>query len=348
MRLAKVFRYVNLTVKHPEMLWAWWRKRVGGMETIEILYLECAGLCNIDCRFCFSRHTPEHLGLMSRETFSAVARQLFPYSYAVNFVGYGEPLINDALPWMIRVAKSYDREIHMTTNGILLDEGRICELIGAGVDSIAVSLDGAIAETHDENRGKGTYGKTVRNLEILGKVKEKMGLTRPLLIIDTLLTRVNSEEIPELLRLAHRMDAAAVNLAHLQACSEAEAGMSLEGETLEMEYREWKRVAKSLGIGLRLPDEFGNFSGEGCFWEPNRRIAVSWDGEVRPCCFLLHSNKWYKNGRIFYADAPRFGNIREESFVSIWRSEPYARFREQVAEGKDWPAPCKPCLLRSR
>lgn len=338
-----------LAMRHPEMIYGWWKKRVGAARSLETIYIECSGRCNLACRFCFLGCTPEPLGLMERETFSAVARRLFPFAYAVNFVGYGEPLLNELLPWMIGVARSYGREAHLTTNGILLSEEKICELIAAGVDSIAVSLDGATAETHDANRGPGSYRKTVRNMEILKRVKKKMRLEKPSLAIDTLLTTTNRREIPDLLSLARRVGAVVVNLAHVQACSEDEAAMSLEGRdaTLESDYRAWREEANRLGIKVRLPCEFSGEGGEGCFWDPERRLAVSWDGEIRPCCFLFHSNRWYYRGMMIDVEAPRFGNIRRVPFLRIWQCEPYRRFREKVARGEPLPPVCAPCLLRS-
>jgi MoaA/NifB/PqqE/SkfB family radical SAM enzyme len=328
---------------------AWWQKRMRGMPAIEDVYLESAGVCDVGCRFCFSRHSPEPLGLMSRETFLAVSRKLFPYVYTVNFVGYGEPLLNDLLPWMIRVVKSYAREAHLTTNGLSLDEGRICQLIASGVDSVAVSLDGVTEKVHDTNRGRGAFSKTVRNACILKKVKEKMRLEKPLLVIDTILTKANRNEIAGLIELAHRLGAGVVNCAHLQANEEEAAALSMQRQEgfLARDYEAWQSRARSLGVRLRLPVEFGGSDGSGCFWDPRKRLAVAWDGEVRPCCFLLHSNYWYRDGRMLFAEAPRFGNLKEKSFKSIWWGEEYRRFRESVSTGTEWPSPCEPCILRS-
>jgi MoaA/NifB/PqqE/SkfB family radical SAM enzyme len=328
---------------------AWVRKMIGGLPSLDTVYVECAGICNLDCRFCFSRTAEDPLGLMKRETFAAVARSLFPYAYAVNFVGYGEPLLNRHLPWMIRTARSYGRETHLTTNGILMDEEKICALIAAGADSIAVSLDGASAPVHDANRGAGSFATTTRNMDILRKVKDKMGLARPALTVDTILTRSNRGEIGALLEVARALDARGVNLAHLQVCDEADAGESLLDEKagIAEEYRAWREKARVLGMRLRLPDEFGDCTGRGCFWDPGRRLAVAWNGEVRPCCSLLHPNRWHRGGKRLAVAPPSLGNLTKRSFPAIWRGEEYARFREAVARGR-WPEACSPCLLRGQ
>ncbi|MDD5555706.1 MAG: radical SAM protein [bacterium] len=336
-------------VRRPGLIPALLAKRAGLAPALDAAYIECAGTCNLDCRFCFSRHTDEPLGIMTAETFARVARRLFPYAYSVNFVGYGEPLLNPRLPRMIRTAKSYGREAHLTTNGVLMDEGRICALIAAGTDSIAVSLDGADAAVHDANRGAGSFRRTVRNMDILRKVMRRRRLERPLLHIDVILTRSNRAQIPALIRLARDLGASCVNLAHLQACGEGEAAESLaaEGRGLETDFGDWRAAAAALGVRLRLPEEFANCDATGCFWDPGRRLAVTWDGAVRPCCFLFHPNRWRSGEGETIVAPPPLGDLRRMSLPSIWRSAAYRGFREAVAR-REWPAACVPCPLRPR
>lgn len=344
-----LMRTASLIMKHPSMLSARLRKLTGTMPRLDTVYVECAGVCNLDCHFCYSRHTSEHLGLMSRETFFRVARELFPYAYSVNFVGYGEPLLNPHLGVMLRTVKSYGREAHLTTNGTLLSMEKIRELIAAEIDSIAVSLDGATAAVHDANRGTGNFERTCRNLEALRHIKEETGSLKPLLYIDSILTRSNRAEIGLILERASSLGASCVNLGHLQVNIRQDDQESLlgEGSSLKDDFSTWREKAHVLGVRLRLPEEVATSTGKGCFWDPGHRLAVTWDGKVRPCCFLIHPNRWYAGGEEKAVEPPLLGDLPGRSFPSIWRNNEYRRFRDAVAR-TDWPQACEPCPLRAR
>ena len=57
--------------------------------------------------------------------------------------GIGEPLLNEALPDMIRYLKGRNAYVFFNSNGILLDAHRQHQLIDAGLDELRISLDAA-------------------------------------------------------------------------------------------------------------------------------------------------------------------------------------------------------------
>lgn len=150
---------VCLVIRHPGMISAWWHGR--GIRTLDAVCIECAGPA-------VGASPP----LMTRAVFRLAAGRTFPYARAVVFAGRSDPLIHGELREMVLAARSYGREARVVTNGILLDEGTICTLIGAGTDCLAVSTASA---------GSVEYARVARNIELFGKIKTKLGVSRPVL-----------------------------------------------------------------------------------------------------------------------------------------------------------------------
>jgi MoaA/NifB/PqqE/SkfB family radical SAM enzyme len=324
-----------MTLRHPAIAAAWWREKAGGVSPLEIVCLECIGAADDVAP-----------SLMSTETFSLVARRIFPYASAVNFLGRGEPLENERLPWMIRAARSYGLTANVTTNGILMDEGKICELIAAGTRTLIVRLEGAQSHTHDALWGAGSFERAVWNMRILLKVKRKLRLNEPVLLIDTTLTPANRGEIPQLLRLAQSLEATALGVSH----SRTRPGVGKDGqlsekdEVSEEDRRSWEAIAHGLGIQLALSDRTPVLHGRACVQNLEQILLVTWDGKVHPCCPLIHQFRRRFPGESTSVEPPTFGDLIRQSFSAILRSKEYRRFRDEAGEDKA-STPCRPCPL---
>jgi radical SAM protein with 4Fe4S-binding SPASM domain len=72
----------------------------------------------------------------------------------VRFYHVGEPLLNPALPPMIRMAKSLGCRTELTTNGTLLNEGWQDALLKCGLDYMRISVYGTSAEDYERETGR--------------------------------------------------------------------------------------------------------------------------------------------------------------------------------------------------
>lgn len=338
----------RISLRHPGSVLAWARKRLRGFENVPVAYLEVSAVCNLDCRICFAPGTGEKLGLMDRKTFILVARHTFPYIYGVNFVGYGDPLINSDIAWMVRHVVSYGREAHLTTNGGRLDGEVARALVDGGLASIAFSLDGATAGTNDAIRDAGSFDAVIRAIRVLREARESTGSRTPHILIDTVLTRSNLEEVPAMVALAKELGARQLNLANLQCRSvemEDEAAYSIRGRGLAGPLEEAKRRSEDLGISLKLPTGFSPGEPMPCHWDPSKMIAVTWEGKLRPCCFLFHDNAWTLHGKTRRVRAPVFGDLVKEDLLGVWRNPEYAGFRRCAMAVTGKPEECRACLF---
>lgn len=119
--------------------------------------------CQLKCRFCARTKagiTGKHMTLGD---FKKILT-LLPHAYRITLVGLGEPLLHPEIIDFIKTAKSGKRRVALVTNAMELDRTMAEQLLHAGLDSIAFSLDG-----HDQ-----AMSATLRNGTNLNLVTENI------------------------------------------------------------------------------------------------------------------------------------------------------------------------------
>lgn len=147
--------------------------------------------CNFGCTYCLEEGVkrPVHMTERTcRDTAQWIIRKLEekrPQELRLDFYG-GEPLLN--LPAMQRISKALwehtqglgiPMHVTITTNGALLTEAVVDDLLGYGLAGVKLTLDGD-REAHDHKRpfknGRGSYDLIVENmLRVVDKVNVSVG-----------------------------------------------------------------------------------------------------------------------------------------------------------------------------
>ncbi|ELY73873.1 radical SAM protein [Natronobacterium gregoryi SP2] len=212
-----------------------------------------------------------------------------------------------------------------------LDRAQLEALSDAGVNRIAVSLDGASAKTHDSFRGEpGTFETAIR----AARQAREAGLS---IQVNTTVTAQTVSELPAIADLVEELGAAMWEVFFL-----VPVGRGVELEQLEPEraaavtgwlYRQsrdapyrlitveapfYRRVANE----MREPDE-GSVT-VGTTGAGNGFVFVSATGDVYPSGFMPLSA----------------GNVREESLVSIYRE---SDLMQQLRDRSSFDGPCGEC-----
>lgn len=115
--------------------------------------IEVNGGCNYSCVFCPVRRIKRPNTLMDFSLYKKIINELAELGYkgSLGFDLFNEPLLNDELPKYVKYARTKLGKavtIDIFTNGSLLTEGKIKELLEAGVDLFIVNdyTPGLIAE----------------------------------------------------------------------------------------------------------------------------------------------------------------------------------------------------------
>ncbi|GAH82034.1 unnamed protein product, partial [marine sediment metagenome] len=213
------------------------------------------------------------------------------------------------------------------SNGTLIDEGMARKMLDAGVMSVAISVDGADAQTHDSFRGiSGAFEQALKGIEAC----RAAGLPFQFNMV------IRKETLPQLedmLRLAVDSGADAAEVFDLVAAGRAKE----ECREQVLSHDERKRAMEWLAqaqedcpIVIRVPAcpmyplllqqkqiqprHFPKemlqripYYGRGCAaGMPMGYVMILSNGEVHPCMLLQ----------------VKLGNIRQQSIISIWENSP--------------------------
>ena len=162
-------------------------------ELPETVVINFAKVCNLWCHHCLyqevtlAREAAGHKEelFLPPGTMEVVADELATWSTpaVIRIAADGEPLIHpQALP-MIRHTKARGLTVSLTTNGILLTEKMIRDLLDSRIDVIDISIDAATAETFAKVRpSRGTvnfYPVVERNvLALIAARNERRAATK--------------------------------------------------------------------------------------------------------------------------------------------------------------------------
>lgn len=175
-----------------------------GKNTLRLVAWETTRRCNLACKHCraVAEDHPYDNELDTNASFKLL-EQIREVGTPIVILTGGEPLLRDDIFDIAAYGDKLGLRMVMAPNGTLLNEDNVAKLKASGIKRIAVSLDGASAETHDEFRGvPNAFDQTLRGIEIA----KSAGLEFQ---IGTTITKTNLEEIPKILSLAERIGAVA-------------------------------------------------------------------------------------------------------------------------------------------
>lgn len=144
-------------------------------HTLQQLFWECTLRCNLNCLHCGSDcRADTKMSEMPLEDFLPVLDDVATISrpsHTLIITTGGEPLVRPDIIECGRQITNRGFLWGMVSNGMLLTESKLSELIGAGLRTIAISLDG-FAEHHNWMRGNPySFDKAVNAIKSLTKSK---------------------------------------------------------------------------------------------------------------------------------------------------------------------------------
>lgn len=296
--------------------------------------------CNLKCKHCYSQSvdSPHPRELNTTEA-KRVISQIAEAGARLIILDGGEPLMRSDIFELVRHARSVGLTPVMGSNGTLITHEVAMKLADAGLEAIAISLDGATAETHDAFRGvQGAWEQTLRGIENI----RQAGLSFQ---IAPTLRRGSWEQWGAIADKAKELGAKAV-----EVFDYVPAGRGAENPEFEMTIEERRAFVRQyiarqqaedemiyrcvalpqiwVEIEKTVPeDEVLTKFVRSCCAAGTRYCCVLYDGTVYPCMVLQK----------------KAGDVREQSFVDIWQnSEVFQILRDRDRlEGK-----CRRCDYR--
>jgi pyrroloquinoline quinone biosynthesis protein E len=244
----------------------------------------------------------------------------------------GEPTARKDLEAIVRRCAELGIYSNLITSGIGVDERRMTALAEAGLDHVQLSFQATTPDMNDLVGGLG--GSLGQKLKLAGTVT---GLGLPL-TVNAVIHRRNIGQIEDFVRLAIRLSARRVEIAHAQyygwALKNRAQLMPTREETLaavKTVERLREELKHTIVIDAVIPDYYARYP-KPCMGGWGRQsLNVTPSGKVLPC----HAAETIPG--------LEFWTVKERSLAEIWRDSPaFNAFR-----GTEWMRePCRSCERR--
>lgn len=164
--------------------------------------------CNLECAHCYIAAGPAEPATdeLTTDECLRIADEILDLNPAPMFIlSGGEPLLRDDLAIIASRAAGGGATVVVGTNGTLLTDEKIAELVDAGVRGVAVSVESLDRTYHDRfRRGHGALAATLAAVE-------RLRAHRLDFIVQTTITKGNRQELPRLVEWAAAQGAVSFN-----------------------------------------------------------------------------------------------------------------------------------------
>ena len=210
------------------------------------LTIEITSRCNLSCSMCVRNSWKDDQGDLDLKVFRSLL-SVFPRLDSLSLSGYGEPFLHPNLLEMIRTARELlpaRSRIHLTSNGTLVDRNLVKEVVGAGLNGIALSMDSLEADAFESIRGGASLRSVTACLEDFAVLREGLPKDSFAIELSIVAMKRNIQELPRLIRFGadNHVDTLWVNnvLPHTETIAQeilydrpSEHVLGLIGKTME-------------------------------------------------------------------------------------------------------------------
>ncbi len=291
------------------------RKKYGCNIPWAIL-LDPTSACNLHCTGCWAAEYGNKLNLTFEEIDSIIqqGKELGVYMYI--YTG-GEPLVRKQD--LIRICKKHEDCIFLCfTNATLIDEAFADEMLRVKNFVPAISLEGDEAST-DSRRGKGTYQKVRKAMELLHRKKLLYG-------ISSCYTSANYEAITSEKYYDSLIEMGAYFIwyfHYMPVGNDAAPELLPNPKQREAVYRRIRHLRATKPLFAMDFQNDGEYVG-GCIAGGRRYLHINANGDVDPCVFIHYSN----------------ANIREVSLLDALRSPIFMAYHDGQPFNDNMLRPC--------
>jgi MoaA/NifB/PqqE/SkfB family radical SAM enzyme len=303
-----------------------------------LFQVESAIACNLNCIMCPWREIAKRAtaqGIMTAEIWEAIQPYLSQVQ-SVDFTGGGEPLLQPRLAEWIADATKAGCETGFLSNGLLLKEEKLKEILDAGINWICISMDGATAEMYNKIRIGSNFERVCENVANIARFRAG---NIPKTMINFVLMDVNSHQMEEIVQLAARLGVDQLNFKQCDVIRGREGkGFGLfaseenrEIRGLQKSLKKARRLAKKLNIETTAfaftPQELPV-----CDQDPRDSLYIRYDGTVAPCINLALGGATTFLGNEVDMPSVHYGKLPGDDLMDLWETESCRFYRQRFAE----------------
>lgn len=277
------------------------------INLIKICHWEITKRCNISCIHCIS--SVGNKRELNTEEALKVIDNLKDIGCKELYITGGEPFIREDIFEILKKAKKKKFKIGLITNGLLITKKNITK-IKLYVNELGISLDGASSQINDKIRGKGTFKKILKSVELV------KSFHIPLTLYITL-TKINFQDLENILNLS-----SALKIKRLRIVEVSLRGRAYKNRNLLKIPKNIKKEFKKYLLKILkkyFPLDMASAWDQTCSIN-SKTIFLSSLGYIYPCIEIFQENP-----------SCHFGNIRKLDLKNFQR---YKKFISQISNKK--------------
>ncbi len=307
------------------------------------LTLEISAKCNLYCSMCSLEKHHHNKGFMSKNTFN----KILPYIKQFNIVDFGftgEPFLNKNLIYFLKKIKKINPNIYLQiiTNGTLLSDKIMKDLIKFGLDEIMFSIDGASKQIYEHIRIGSDFNKVINNIKKLNSFKKKYSSNKPIFTSTFVIMEQNYLEMLKFVELMKKLDFKRIMFNNVEPYSLKSYNDSFydkKSKEIKKNLQDIKNSSKKSDLEIIIP-RFKSKRHKFCSY---MYPLLAWNGDIIPCGTLSYDRPFFSFGKKDFYYEKSFGNIHEQNFNKIWNLKEYSDFRNNLAKGI-FNKECENCL----
>lgn len=280
------------------------------------ILLDPTSACNLHCTGCWAAQYGNKLNLSFDEIDSIITQGKEMGIYMYIYTG-GEPLVrkNDIIALC---NKHSDCQFLSFTNATLIDEEFADEMLRVKNFIPAISVEG-FDEATDARRGKGTYDKVMKAMDILKEKHLPFGIS--CCYTSQNLDSISSDEFMD--KMIEKGARFVWYFHYMPVGVDAVPELLPSPEQREFMYHQIRRFRAEKPIFAMDFQNDGEYVG-GCIAGGRRYFHINANGDADPCVFIHYSN----------------ANIREQSLLEILQSPIFKAYHDEQPFNENHLRPC--------
>jgi len=204
--------------------------------------------CNLGCKHCYSASSNKDFsGELSTDEIFTVMDDLKGFRVPVLILSGGEPLLHPGIFTISKRAKDMGFYVGLSSNGTMITDENIGDIVKTGYNYVGVSIDG-IGATNDKFRVMdGAFDAAMKGISLCREAGIKVGLRFTM-------TQDNAHELPKMLDLMDELELDKFYLSHLNyagrgnANREDDAFFDMTRQAMDLLFERglaWERAGKA-------------------------------------------------------------------------------------------------------
>lgn len=300
------------------------------------IYYELTLACNLRCKFCFNNSgKPRNKELSTKEVIKSLKDFRQANVIGIRFTG-GEFTCRPDWFEIFKAAKDLGFIVSGNTNAAYFDLKINKQLAELDLEQVTVSIDGVKAH-HDQNRGSGTFDRTLCNLKEMHKLGVKLR-------INTLLNRYSINDLEPMAEIASKY-AKEINFFTVRFMGR---GAELESE-YSIDWKEFCRFAKKAEqvrkkypkLSLLTFCQVTNRSSVGEERHKKLGLKIGTTSGTTTLNVTSDGNFW-AGGYTPYIDPKlSLGNVKKNGVFDVWQKS--RKLEEMRDKARDLKLFCRKC-----